>query len=569
MQTQEDIQSRYDHLSEEFFDIYYSYHPPHATRQGLHQYDHHLGHYRQDEIQDTLKRMKAVQSELRSIDPSHLDALHALDHPVLTTRLKREIYWIEEWRFWENNPLFYKDILTEGIFNLVSRDFAPLAERLQAVIDRERCVPEVLQAARQNLKNPPSVYTEQAVRYMQGAQLFFQGLPEAFVAVEDLKLQKEFMAANQQVLVELEKFLNFLNNDLLPRSHGNFAVGESAVQKIIAAEEMIDAPVQQILERCYNDLERIDAQISELVKQINPLASEAELRQQMRSQHPSHEQLLPTMRASLHSMRSALIEHNLLTIPDEMPDVIVSPMPTYAGAGGMMLTPGPFETVAQEAFLAINLPKPDWSPERIENQLQDFNQYSVDLLFMHEAYPGHHLQFYLEKRVPLRASKDHDSDSNSDGWAEYGKYMLVDEVYGPLDPFYHLSALQSKRGSIVASIVGLEIHLEQKNLQQATEWLVNKGGRSPENAARLLDRAIYYPSHLTYYIGGEMLRKLRQDYQKLRGSAFSLKDFHDRFLTYGLIPIQVIRQDMLGAADDGILFKEILIDDQLTDRIPF
>ena len=204
--------------------------------------------------------------------------------------------------------------------------------------------------------------------------------------------------------------------------------------------------------------------------------------------------------------------------------------------------------------MAINLPQPDWSAEQLEAQLGDFNPYSMRLLFSHEAYPGHHTQFYLEKRVPLRASKDHDSDSNSDGWAEYGKYMLVSEIYAKSDPLYQYAALRSKRGMIVSSIVGLEIHLERRSLESAADWLVKKSGRTRAGAYRVLDRAIYYPTHLTYYIGGEMLRKLHDDYQALRGPAFSLKEFNDRFMTYGLIPIQVIRQDMLGGADDGVLF---------------
>jgi len=317
---------------------------------------------------------------------------------------------------------------------------------------------------------------------------------------------------------------------------------------------MIDVPVQEILDRCIRDLARLEQEIREVEKEIAPHASSEEIRQRMQDNHPGAEGLMEDMRASLRRLRSDLVENNLMTIPDEMPDVIVTPMPTYASAGGMMLTPGPFEYVAREAYLATNLPRPDWSAERVETQLRDFNRYGTDLLFMHEAYPGHHVQFYLEKRVPLFASKDHDSDSNSDGWAEYGKYMLVDEIYGKKDPFYRLEALRSKRGACAASIVGMEIHMGKRTLDEAAAYLVEKSGRTREGAYRLLDRAIYYPTHLTYYIGGEMVQKLREDYRKLRGSEFSLKEFHDRFLTYGLIPIKVIRQDMLGDADDGVLF---------------
>jgi uncharacterized protein (DUF885 family) len=244
-----------------------------------------------------------------------------------------------------------------------------------------------------------------------------------------------------------------------------------------------------------------------------------------------------------------------MTVPPEMPHVIVTPMPDYASGGGMMLTPGPFETIAEESYLALQIPKPDWSQARIDGLWSDFNTYSLALLMIHECYPGHHMQFYLEKRVQLRASKDHDSDSNSDGWAEYGKYMMVDKVYAPKNLFYRLAVLLSKRSYIAAAIAGMEIHLQKRTLQEASEFLMEKQGRTRENTyIWVLNRATHYPTHLTYYIGSEMVRKLHDDYKAVKGDAYSLKEFHDRFLTYGLIPIKIIRKDMLGASDDGVLF---------------
>jgi uncharacterized protein (DUF885 family) len=548
------LEAHYDQLSDEFFATYYTYHPSHATRQGLHRFDGHLGHYHRDEIDETLRKMKAVQQRVAQINPARMGHAHALDHPVLTTRIKREIYWVETWRFWENNPLFYKDAITEGIFNLVSRDFAPLAERLRLVIARERDILDVLQAARENLRNPPPEYSQLAIRFFEGAKQFFRGIVGEFAAVEDRALQSSFQETNDAALAEIDRFLAWLRDDLLPRSHGTFAVGTDGIQAILDCEELIDVPVADILQRCYDDLAAVEQAIGELSRQLAPSATPEQLRERMRDNHPTQAELLPTMRRELARMRGFLTERDLMTIPPEMPEVIVSPIPPYSSAGGMMLTPGPFETRAREAYLAINLPQPDWPAERVERQLRDFNAYSMMLLFSHEAYPGHHTQFYLEKRVALPASKDHDSDSNSDGWADYGKRMLVEQAYGELDPHYRLADLHATRGAIVSAIAGMEIHMGRRTLDQAADFIAAASGRPRETAFRLLDRAVYYPTHLTYYIGSEMVRKLHDDYRRLRGSAFSLRDFHDRFMTYGLIPLKVIRADMLGAADDGRLF---------------
>lgn len=549
------IEELYDRLSDEFFDVYYTYYPVHATRQGLHQYDNSLGHYRRDEIEETLRRMKIIQAQVATIDPEQMDHLHALDHPVLLTRLKREIYWVKTWRFWENNPMFYKDIIVEGLFNLVSRDFAPPEERFRSLIARQRDVPAVLQAARANLVNPPIEYTSQAIAQVAGVRNFLKNLPEAFREVKDPILMAEFTQTNAMVSNELEKYLTFLEQDLLPRSHGNFAVGEAGIQAIIDAEEMIDVPVLDILKRCFQDLEKAEAEIAEVARQIDPTATVPELVARMRADHVAPEDLQQAINDELARVRQYLSEYDLMTVPPEMPQVILTPMPDHSSGGGMMLTPGPFEHIAKESYLALQIPKPNWTQERIDGLWSDFNTYALALLMIHECYPGHHTQFYLEKRVAMRASKDHDSDSNSDGWAEYGKYMMVDLVYAPKNLFYRLAVLLSKRSYIAAAIAGMEIHLQKMTLKEASDFLMEKQGRTRENTyIWVLNRATHYPTHLTYYIGSEMVRKLHEDYRALKRSAYSLKEFNDRFLTYGLIPIKVIRKDMLGTADDGVLF---------------
>jgi len=552
----EQLHKQYDRISAYFFDTLYTFCPPHATRQGFHQYDQSLGHYRRDDIEATLQTMKDLQLELARIEPEDLDHPHGLDYPVLATRMKREIYWIEKWRFWERSPLFYKDIIMEGIFNLLSRDFAPLEERLRSLIAREKDVPGVLAAARENLVDPPVEYTQQAIDQLDGAIDFFSRLPPEFSGYVDEDLFSEFKATNTRVIEELKAFHVFLKDDLLHRSHGKFAVGEAEIQAIIDAEEMIDVPVLEILDILYRDLMTVEREIDTQGIKINPDATTEELVLEMRSRHAPPEALKKEIQHECKRIRSYLTEYDFITIPPEMPDVIVEPMPDYASGGGMMLTPGPFETVAKESYLKLQIPRPDWTKERIDGLWSDFNHYSLVLLVIHECYPGHHTQFYLEKFVPMRASRDHDSDSNSDGWAEYAKFTFAEDILAPMDPFYQLAALLSKRSYIAAAIAGLEIHLEHRTLEEASDFLMEKQGRTKENTyIWVLNRATHYPTHLTYYIGNKMVRKLRDDYQKLKGEAFSLKEFHDRFMSYGLIPLKVIRQDMLGDADDGVMFS--------------
>jgi hypothetical protein len=555
MEHQNSLHISYDHLSKEFFDIYYTYSPSHATRQGLHQFDSSLGHYRRDEINETLMKMKKIQGQVQEINPADMDHQYTLDYHVLMTRMKREIYWLEDWRFWETNPLFYNKVITEGIFNLVSRNFAPQEERLKSLNSRLNDIPDVIDAACQNLSNPPIEYTTQCIEQVCGTIKFLEQLPDVFLEVSDSFLFESFLQSNQRATQALRRFLRFLESDLQQRSNGDFAVGEAELQKILDAEEMIDTPVADILARLYKDLDEIEGRISELQQEIDPETTTTKLLARMREDHPEAAELREVIQAVLREIRANLTDYDLMTIPAEMPDVIVTGMPDYASGGGMMLTPGPFETVAEESYLALQIPKSSWSQDRIDGLWSDFNDYALALLLIHECYPGHHTQFYLQKRLPLFASRDHDSDSNSDGWAEYSKCMMVDHIFAKKSPFYQLGLLQSRRSYIASGIAGIEIHTHQRSLSQASDFLMEKQGRTRANTyIWVLNRAVYYPTHLTYYIGSEMVRKLKDDYRTIRGSDFKLKEFHDCFMSYGLIPIKVIRQDMLGSCDDGILF---------------
>ena len=550
------LHQQYDDLSDRFFDTFYTFWPPHATRQGFHQYDHSLGHYQRESVLKTLQSFEEMLLELHGMNPADMDKDYALDYPVLETRIKREIYWIKNWRFWERSPLFYLDIIIDGIFNLISRDFAPLEERLNSVVLREKDIPRVLYEARRNLQNPPVEYTRQAVEQMDGLLDFFERLPAEFRSLKNSDLLAEFEETNIRALADLADFKVWLQEELLPHSGGKFAVGEEKIQKILDVEEMIDVPVSKILDILYHDLGQVENEIENLGRQIDPQATRAELIAEMRSRHSDPGLLQQELEDECLRIRSYLTEFDFMSVPSELPDVIVEPMPDYASGGGMMLTPGPFEETAKESYLKLQIPKADWTQERLDGLWSDFNHYALVLLVIHECYPGHHTQFYLEKFVPKRASRDHDSDSNSDGWAEYAKFTFVETILAPMDPFYQFAALLSKRSYIAAAIAGLEIHLEKRSLEEASDFLMEKQGRTKQNTyIWVLNRATHYPTHLTYYIGSKMVRKLRDDYAALQGENFSQKDFHDRFMSYGLVPLKVIRRDMLGEADDGVLFS--------------
>ena len=528
-------------LTDRFFDEYYfPFNPTSATSAGIHKYDGQLEDYSKAGVEARVAKLKQFEAAFAKLPPDP-------DRDLVLSTIRAGLLEYQTVRSWERNPDIYSSGITGSAFTIMSRTFAPPEVRLRSLIERERKMPQVLAAARVNLKNPPKIYTEIAIQQAPGIISFFEkDVPLAFKAVTDPKLLAEFRAANDAVIKALSDYQNYLKTDMLPRSNGDFRLGADTYAKKLLYEEMVDIPLDRLLEIGYADLHRNQQRYRETALLIDKTKTPQQILAEAVKDHPAPDQLLQTFRNTLGGLRDFIISHHLVTIPSPVLPILEETPPFMrATTFASMDTPGPYETVAKEAFFNVTIPEKSWTPERTESFMGQFNYGTILSTAIHEAYPGHYVQFLWMPRIQSRVRKLLGASSNAEGWAHYCEQMMLDEGYSK-DPKMRLGQLQDALLRDARYIVGIEMHTGKLTFDQAVEFFQKEGYQTHETAMVETKRGTADATYLYYTLGKLQILKLREDYKKMRGSQFSLLEFHDNFLKQGFPPIKIVRKAMLG-----------------------
>jgi uncharacterized protein (DUF885 family) len=539
----------FNKLADRFFDEFvFHFDPVQGTASGFHQYDTLLPSGSRSEIEAEIAALKKWQTDAGNFDPRGLSPAAASDRDLMIAQIQSQLLTLESVRMWEKNPDTYSSAITNAIFVIMSRTFAPPAERLKSVIAREKLIPRVFASARENLKNPPRIYTEVALEQLPGMVSFFEkDVPKAFQAVTDNELSAEFRHTNQGVLDALHSYETWLKNDLLPRSQGDFRIGAENYRKKLLYDEMVDVPLDRLLETGYQDLRHNQAEFKRVAAEIDPKRTPQQILESLERDHPQADKLLQSFRDVLGGLRSFIEQHHIVTIPSPVPPILEETPPFMrALTTASMDTPGPYEKAAKEAFFNVTLPDPHWSTRQAEEYLQDFNRGVIISTATHEAYPGHYVQFLWLQNVPSKVRKLLGCSSNAEGWAHYSEQMMLDEGFGNGDPKLRLGQLQDALLRDVRYIAGIQMHTGKMTLEQATDLFVKEGYQPRPIAEKEAKRGTADPTYLVYTLGKLEILKLRDDYKKMKGSQYKLQEFHDAFMKQGTAPIKIVRRALLG-----------------------
>ena len=274
--------SDWNKLVDGFFDQYFKLYPTQATSTGFHQYDSDLEDYSRTGIDHQIAFAQDYLHRLESVDSSGLSSEERQDYRLVTNNLKSTLLELEKIRGWEKNPDRYSSGLTQSAFVIMSRKFAPPEKRLRSLIEREKAMPAVLVAARENLKNPPRIYTEVAIQQLPGIVGFFhKDVPEAFHEVADQHLLADFRTSNMAVITALEDYQKFLKETLLPRSHGDFRIGSENYRTKLLYDEMVDIPEDRLLKIGYDDLRLNQQWFKKVAAQLDPKKTPDQIRTEL------------------------------------------------------------------------------------------------------------------------------------------------------------------------------------------------------------------------------------------------------------------------------------------------
>jgi len=535
-------------IAAEYLEDLYRRQPTQATDLGIHKYDDQLENYSRQAVMDSVASARQFRDRVNAIDPSSLSADKQLDREQLLHAIDSRVLMLDVVRPWAKDADTYSSGMTNTAYVMIKRRFAPPEERLRKLIARERAMPAALQEARKNIEKPPRIYTQIAIDQLDGNRSFFEtAVPGAFKDVADKALLDEFKKANEAVIAALSDYKKWLQTDLLKNSTGDFAFGEDTYRKKLAADEMIDVPLDDLLAIADRDLKKNQAAFAETAKRIDATKAGQQVLASIEADHPPAATLLSVTQQELDSIGRFMTDHHIVTIPQAAPARVQETPPFLrATTSASMDIPGPFEKVATEAYYNMTLPDSKWPAREIQEFMKQWYYAAISNVSVHEVWPGHYLQFLYARNFPSDVRKVLGAATNSEGWAHYCEQMVIDEGFHGDDPRYRLAQIQDALLRDARFIVGIRMHTRGMTLEQAQDFFV-KEGYQPLPVARSESRRGTADATYGYYTMGKlMILKLRDEYKAKMGAQYSLRDFHDTFIKLGPLPLPLIRKAMLG-----------------------
>jgi uncharacterized protein (DUF885 family) len=534
---------------DDYFKAYFEFNPSQATGDGFHEYDSKLEDFSAPAIDGRVAALRSLATRLAALQHDKLAAEESVDAEILDGQIKSELQDIEVLQTWHKNPMGYVGVPGGAIDVLMKRDFAPAQDRLRSIVARMQGIPKFLQSLKQNVAEPPKEFTDLAIRMAQGSVGFFKDSVATWAKTADggdKKLKKDFDAANQAVVKALEETTRYLKKDVLPKSKGSYAIGAKNFSDKLAYDDMIDIPLDRLLAIGQANLDKDYNDFIETSKLIDPTKSPAVVMKMITNDHPTENNLIPTAKNTLESIRQFIVDHKIVTIPSEVRP-IVTETPPYARSGtfASMDTPGPYERKAKEAFYYVTPVEKDWTPQHKDEHLRGYSRPVLDMISIHEAYPGHFVQFLYVSKFPTKTRKLTFCSSNVEGWAHYCEQMMVEQGFGNSDPKIKLAQLSEALLRDCRYVVGIKLHTQGMRVDDGAKVFVDKAFMEPANAYEEARRGAYNPTYLYYTLGKLQIYKLRDDYKRAKGEAFSLETFHNEFVKQGGIPLKLMRQILL------------------------
>ena len=544
-------------LADQYFDDdYFPANPSVATADGLHAWDGKLEDYSRAGVDANIKALKQWEARIAATDPKALGEFVQGDRELVLNNIRSTLLTLETIRPWQKNPDSYSSGITSSAFTLMERKFASPETRLRALIAREKLMPAVLAEARKNLDNPPKIYTEIALEQLPGLVSFFQhDVPAAFAEVTDADLKQQFAASNDAVTKALEDYQAWLKTDLLPRSHGDFRIGAQAFRDKLKYDEMVTLPLDRLVAIDTANMHANQQQFAKVAHELDPTKTPQQVLAELAADHPPRDKLLATFRGSFGQLVAFIRAKHIITIPSDVRPIVEETPPFMrATTFASMDTPGPYETVAKEAYFNVTLPDPGWNKQRTQEFMAQFSYPVINSVATHEAYPGHYIQFLWMHDLHDRVRKLLGANTNVEGWAHYCEQMMLDEGLAQfLYPHDRRQQLLLRLGQLQDAllrnarfIVGIKLHTGQMTMAQAVDFFVKEGYQSRAVGEVETKRGTSDPTYLYYTLGKLEIQKLRADLEKKQGKDFNLERFHDAFMQQGFAPIAIVRKAMLG-----------------------
>jgi len=548
----------------EYLDTLWNFYPTQATLEGFHEYDDKLEDFSSRNVTKQYEKLDELnKSFIVEIDKEKLSPEVKIDHAMIVDGLALELLQHESLVPWEYDPLFYNKILYNCVRSLMTGDFGTPEDRAKNAVKRLNEIPGFLKGATKNLKTPPKISTETALKQFPAIMDFYQNeMPQLIQEAPDSQksdLQKKL----DDVISALNEYQSYLSNQLLPESTGNFRLLTAHVKMARMSFQNL-TPLQQIGEQAKVEINNIRREMAlvciSFYKIMDPKfnvenppsnLTEEQVRNviishvldKLRTFHPTKEDFIETLKDSKQEVKKFIQEKELLnTLPEVELNIEEMPEIYHTGNRFRLVRPSLYDD-SNQYTLQIAPFDEDLSEEVIQAILEEYNNFIIPFYTARNIYPGTFVPTCLSLENPSLAQKLYPNRALTHGWPLFVEEMMALSGIGNYDLRYRLLQLKMKLKAAIDFILDLQIHEGGMTKEQAINYMTRMGFLSETEAEKNWERIVLMPLEAAYaYVGYQALLDMEEEYKKIKGDAFSRKEFLDKVLSYGPIPLRLLRE---------------------------
>jgi uncharacterized protein (DUF885 family) len=548
--------TRLANLFRSYLDEEFRIHPLFATQQGNHEFDDMLDDLSPEARKKDVERAKAWLARLRKeIDAKKLSDDGRIDFQIWEHSLQYGLWSVENDNRFEYDPRVYGEYISDSTFLLLTQSTLPRERNVENAAKRIKHIPKIVEAAKASLKNPPKILTEVTIKRNLGAIAFYE--KDIFEFAKETPGTEPLATPCKAAVKALKDYQAWLEKELLPKSTGEWRLGKERFAKKLELELDAGLSADEVVKLAEAEADRVEREMYYVAKQLwskqfpgVPLPPDdvagrrttiKGVLDELGKDHGKPDTLVDDAKKTVAKIKDFIREKKILTLPDPDTCEIIAMPEFQRGFSAAYLNPAPPLDPKAKSLYAVAPPPKDWPQARQDTFFREYNSAMLQILTIHEAYPGHYVQLAYSNRCPSLLRKILSSGTFAEGWAVYTEQMMLDQGYGDGDLSLRLHQLKFYIRAVLNAILDHKMHCANMTDDDAMKLLVGRGFQTEAEAVGKIARAKQSSTQLsTYFVGRTAFYRLRQDVQRKRGDAFDLGKFHESVLSHGTLPVKYL-----------------------------
>lgn len=537
--------SEYAELARAFLNETFQDSPVMASQLGVDGFDDRLDDLSEAAFDDRRRRSATWLQRFEHLTDAACDSFdERLDRDLILSTLRGRAI-LDDWLMWRRQPEVYLNPGLGGVFTLFLHRLKPEPELARAAVSRLRAIPRALEDGRRNLRAEltPRIYVDRAIRQARAGARYTNDLLAN--EVSDPELRADLADWGGIASGALTVYAEFLENDLLPRASGEWAIGEQRYTRLLREKELLRDDARSLRDRGRREYDRLAGELRRCAQQIDHTDDWPRVLQQLNLDHPTTpEAMLQTYAEWTERARRFLRDRELVTFPAGE-ECSVEPSPVFqrpVTAVASYNSPPPFSPSMRGHFF-VPFPPDGASEQEIQQRLENNSYAGIPTTAVHEAYPGHHWHLATAKSNPSAIRRTFRTPYFTEGWGLYAEQVMREQGFFT-DPRQEMSQYEATLFRAARIIVDTSLHLGEMSFDAAVEFMHVRANLPEPTARAEVARYCAWPTQASAYLTGclEILR-IRERYLHERGG--SLRDFHDRLARSGGLPIALAEQAVL------------------------